>query len=64
MARADLRDALHRQVTESINRGAVPLLGCTAGRRSRLLLSGRHPRPACSPACRPTTKNCSARSRP
>ncbi len=33
MARADLRDALHRQVTESINKGAVPLLGCapTAG---------------------------------
>jgi len=29
MARSDLRDALHRQVTESINKGAVPLLGCT-----------------------------------
>jgi succinate-semialdehyde dehydrogenase/glutarate-semialdehyde dehydrogenase len=28
LARADLRDALHRQVTESINKGAVPLLGC------------------------------------
>ena len=28
MARSDLRDALHRQVTESINKGAVPLLGC------------------------------------
>ena len=28
MARADLRDALHQQVTESINRGAVPLMGC------------------------------------
>jgi len=28
MARADLRDALHRQVTESINKGAVPLMGC------------------------------------
>jgi succinate-semialdehyde dehydrogenase/glutarate-semialdehyde dehydrogenase len=28
MARADLRDTLHRQVTESINKGAVPLMGC------------------------------------
>ncbi|OGI57258.1 MAG: succinate-semialdehyde dehydrogenase, partial [Candidatus Muproteobacteria bacterium RBG_19FT_COMBO_61_10] len=28
MARADLRDALHRQVTESINKGAVPRMGC------------------------------------
>jgi succinate-semialdehyde dehydrogenase/glutarate-semialdehyde dehydrogenase len=28
MARSDLRDTLHRQVTESIDRGAVPLLGC------------------------------------
>jgi len=28
MARADLRDALHRQVTDSINKGAVPLMGC------------------------------------
>jgi succinate-semialdehyde dehydrogenase/glutarate-semialdehyde dehydrogenase len=28
MARADLRDALHRQVTESINKGALPLMGC------------------------------------
>jgi len=28
MARADLRDALHQQVTESINKGAVPLMGC------------------------------------
>lgn len=28
MARADLRDALHRQVTASINKGAVPLMGC------------------------------------
>jgi len=28
MARADLRDALHRQVTESISKGAVPLMGC------------------------------------
>ena len=28
LARADLRDALHRQVTESIQRGAVPILGC------------------------------------
>ncbi len=28
MARADLRDALHLQVTESIKRGAVPLMGC------------------------------------
>ena len=28
MARADLRDALHRQVTESIQKGATPLMGC------------------------------------
>ena len=28
MARADLRDALHRQVTASIHKGAVPLMGC------------------------------------
>lgn len=28
MARADLRDELHRQVEESISEGAVPLLGC------------------------------------
>jgi len=28
MARADLRDTLHRQVIESINKGAVPLMGC------------------------------------
>jgi len=28
MARADLRDALHRQVTESIDKGAVPRMGC------------------------------------
>jgi len=28
MARADLRDTLHRQVIESIQKGAVPLLGC------------------------------------
>ena len=28
MARADLRDALHRQVTDSISKGAVPLMGC------------------------------------
>lgn len=28
LARADLRDTLHRQVTESIQQGAVPLLGC------------------------------------
>jgi succinate-semialdehyde dehydrogenase / glutarate-semialdehyde dehydrogenase len=28
MARVDLRDALHRQVIESINKGAVPLIGC------------------------------------
>ena len=28
MARADLRDALHRQVTNSIKKGAVPLVGC------------------------------------
>jgi len=28
MARADLRDALHQQVTVSIKKGAVPLLGC------------------------------------
>ncbi len=29
MARADLRDALHRQVTESIAQGAVAVTGCT-----------------------------------
>jgi succinate-semialdehyde dehydrogenase/glutarate-semialdehyde dehydrogenase len=29
MARADLRDGLHRQVLESIENGALPLLGCT-----------------------------------
>ena len=28
MARADLRDDLHRQVTASIERGAVPITGC------------------------------------
>lgn len=28
MARADLRDELHRQVSDSIAQGAVPLLGC------------------------------------
>lgn len=28
LARADLRDALHRQVTESIQHGAVPVSGC------------------------------------
>jgi succinate-semialdehyde dehydrogenase/glutarate-semialdehyde dehydrogenase len=28
MARVDLRDALHRQVTESIQKGATPLMGC------------------------------------
>ncbi|MDH4134276.1 MAG: aldehyde dehydrogenase family protein, partial [Gammaproteobacteria bacterium] len=28
MARADLRDGLHRQVAESIKHGALPLLGC------------------------------------
>lgn len=28
LARADLRDTLHRQVTESIQQGAAPLLGC------------------------------------
>jgi len=28
MARPDLRDALHRQVTESVRLGAVPVLGC------------------------------------
>ena len=28
MARADLRDALHQQVTDSINTGAVPRMGC------------------------------------
>jgi succinate-semialdehyde dehydrogenase/glutarate-semialdehyde dehydrogenase len=28
MARADLRSALHQQVTDSINKGAVPLMGC------------------------------------
>ena len=28
LARADLREALHRQVTESIKKGAIPLLGC------------------------------------
>jgi len=28
MARADLRDALHQQVTESINKGALPRMGC------------------------------------
>ncbi len=28
MARADLRDELHRQVLDSIARGAVPLMGC------------------------------------
>ncbi len=28
MARADLRDVLHQQVTVSINKGALPLLGC------------------------------------
>jgi succinate-semialdehyde dehydrogenase / glutarate-semialdehyde dehydrogenase len=28
MARADLREALHRQVIESINKGAVPRMGC------------------------------------
>jgi len=28
MARPDLREQLHRQVTESINKGAVKLLGC------------------------------------
>ena len=28
MARADLRDTLHRQVTESINKDALPLMGC------------------------------------
>ena len=28
MARADLRDTLHQQVTESIKKGAVALLGC------------------------------------
>ena len=28
MARADLRTALHKQVTESISMGAVPLMGC------------------------------------
>ncbi len=28
MARADLRDSVHRQVTDSINKGAVPLMGC------------------------------------
>jgi succinate-semialdehyde dehydrogenase/glutarate-semialdehyde dehydrogenase len=29
MARADLRTQLHRQVTDSVQRGAQPLLGCT-----------------------------------
>jgi succinate-semialdehyde dehydrogenase/glutarate-semialdehyde dehydrogenase len=28
MARADLRDALHRQISDSIARGAVPVMGC------------------------------------
>jgi succinate-semialdehyde dehydrogenase/glutarate-semialdehyde dehydrogenase len=28
MARADLRDGLHRQVADSIKKGAVPVLGC------------------------------------
>jgi succinate-semialdehyde dehydrogenase/glutarate-semialdehyde dehydrogenase len=28
MARDDLRDTLHRQVTESIQKGATPLMGC------------------------------------
>ncbi|HJX17718.1 MAG TPA: NAD-dependent succinate-semialdehyde dehydrogenase [Acidiferrobacterales bacterium] len=28
MARADLRDTLHRQVTDSIKRGATPVMGC------------------------------------
>jgi len=28
LARLDLRDALHRQVTESIAHGAMPVLGC------------------------------------
>ena len=28
MARADLRDALHQQVAESVIKGAVPLMGC------------------------------------
>jgi len=28
MARMDLRDELHRQVTESVDKGAVPALGC------------------------------------
>lgn len=28
MARADLRDILHQQVTESIDKGALPLMGC------------------------------------
>ncbi|TNJ34539.1 NAD-dependent succinate-semialdehyde dehydrogenase [Arenimonas terrae] len=31
MARADLRDELHKQVQASIARGATPLLGCTPG---------------------------------
>lgn len=34
MARPDLRDALHRQVTESIARGAVALTGCKPEARS------------------------------
>lgn len=28
LARMDLRDALHRQVTDSIDHGAIPVLGC------------------------------------
>jgi len=28
MARADLRDALHLQVTRSLDKGAIPLMGC------------------------------------
>jgi succinate-semialdehyde dehydrogenase/glutarate-semialdehyde dehydrogenase len=31
MARADLRDELHKQVLASIAKGATPLLGCTPG---------------------------------
>ncbi len=33
MARADLRDALHRQISDSVARGAVPVMGCKPGDR-------------------------------
>ncbi len=64
LARADLLKDLERQVRESVHRGARVLTGGERARAAPVSISNRPSWTASGPACRHTTRSCSAPSPP